>query len=63
MTRDEAIKALDEGKTLTHFSFTDKEWVRKSGNLYEFEDECLCEPDEFWKWRTHTSFDKGWKVF
>lgn len=67
MTRIEAIKALDNGKTLTHTHFTNSEWVRGIGaGLYEFEDGCKCSAHEFWFSRNECSspaFSDGWSEF
>lgn len=62
MTRNEAKKALADGKKLTHVHFTNEEWVKGVGSLYEFEDGCLCDPFEFWFFRTDSGFDSGWSL-
>lgn len=60
MTREEAIAALDDGKTLTHKYFTSSEWVRGAGCMYEFEDGVMCSPSEFWAYRRDDGFNDGW---
>lgn len=62
MKREDAIKALDKGKVLTHEYFTGDEWVRGIGaGMYEFEDGCKCTATEFWAYRQCHGFDNGWK--
>lgn len=60
MDKEQVIKALREGATLTHDWFSPDEWMKQTGLLYEFEDGCLCEPDEFWRYRTDESWNTGW---
>lgn len=64
MNKEEAIKSLDDGKTLTHHCFTSDEWVRGIGaGMYMFEDGCKCTASEFWAFRRDSAFDSGWKEF
>lgn len=63
MNREEARTALDNGHTLTQTYFTPEEWVRKVGSVYEFEDGCSCDPDEFWLYREDSGFDEGWNLY
>lgn len=61
MNKQEAIKALDMGKTLKHQSFTSSEWVRGIGlGEYEFEDGVKCSASEFWAYRKGDWFNEGW---
>ncbi|AUR89433.1 hypothetical protein NVP1123O_04 [Vibrio phage 1.123.O._10N.286.48.F3] len=60
MNKEQAIKALDEGKTLTHEHFTKSEWVRGIGaGMYEFEDGIKCSAQEFWAYRN--DFNDTWR--
>ena len=65
MTKDQALRELHNGNKITHRHFSDDEWMMLIGNrcLYAFEDGCLCEPKEFWKWRTDDSWEDGWKLY
>lgn len=62
MTKDEAIQAMEQGHKVTHRYFSADEWMRLAGRLYEFEDGCLCDPDEFWPDREE-GFDDGWSIY
>lgn len=59
MGRLDAIQALEQGKTVSHTYFSPKEWVRKEGHLYVFEDGCTCEPEQFWEDRDWLT---GWSI-
>lgn len=49
MTRDEAIKAMSEGKKVRHRYFGKDEWVTKSSNgLLTFEDGCSVSSELFY---------------
>lgn len=63
MTKDEAIKAMGEGKKLTHKNFTDNEWVTEISGNYEFEDGCRCIQIEFWRFRHGSNWDRNWSIF
>ncbi len=65
MTKDEAIEALDNGKTLTHTFFTSDEWVKGIGAaMYQFEDGVKCSASEFWKYRgRNLGFNSGWSEY
>lgn len=64
MTKAEALEAMKAGRKLTHISFCGSEWVaRLSAGLYEFEDGCVCRPQEFWRGRTGDSWQSGWSIF
>jgi len=62
MTKQEALKALEEGKTLTHHNFDAHEWVKKEGNNYLFEDGVRLTPEEFWMYRTVPSWKNDWQL-
>ena len=65
MTKNEAIKAIESGKKVRHYSFTENEWVRKAKYRvarYEFEDGNICLRSEFWDCRKDIHFNRGWEV-
>lgn len=62
MTKDEAIQAMKEGKTVAHSGFTEKEWMKQYGSGYIFEDGVKCSKQEFWHNRTQDYWEKGWRV-
>ena len=63
MTRYEAIKAMREGKKVTHEYFTPEEWATQEHGLILLEDGVRCSPAEFWKWRQTKEFNEGWEIF
>jgi len=63
MTKQEAIKAMSEGKKVTHRHFSSNEWVTIDGNQILLEDGVKCSTYEFWKWRTDPSWDSDWDIF
>lgn len=63
LTKDEAIKAMLEGKTVRHEYFTDNEWMKMNGHYeFEFEDGNKCSCDEFWIGRTGQRWFTGWSI-
>lgn len=64
MTRDEAIKAMREGKKVTHMYFDPNEWVTEtSTGRYQFEDGVICSPFEFWRYRIGKEWENDWKLY
>jgi hypothetical protein len=63
MTRAEAIKAMREGKKVTHYHFTPEEWVTQEHGMLLLEDGVRCSPGEFWKWRQDKAFDNDWNIW
>ena len=63
MTRGEAIKAMREGKKVTHKYFTPDEWATQSHGLILIEDGVKCSPAEFWTDRQSEMFADGWDLF
>jgi hypothetical protein len=63
MTRAEAIKAMREGKKVTHRYFTPEEWATQEKGEILLEDGVRCSPAEFWRDRTTQWFDDGWELF
>lgn len=63
MTKEKAIELMKAGARLTHHFFSSEEWVSiNNEGLYCFEDGCVCEPEEFWKWRQDPAWDNGWDL-
>jgi hypothetical protein len=63
MTRTEAIKAMREGKKVTHKYFSPEEWATQENGKILLEDGVRCSPYEFWKWRQDAEFDVDWEIF
>ena len=63
MTRAEAIKAMREGKKVTHEHFSSEEWATQENGQIVLEDGVRCDPDEFWKYRMSEIFNDGWTIF
>lgn len=64
MTRDEAIKALSEGKRLTHTYFSEGEWVEGINGTKDYRFECggICPAKMFWAIRFTDGFNDGWTI-
>lgn len=62
LTREEAIKALDEGERLRHRHFSDHEWIEKGGRGIICEDGCSIDQFTFWMDRSHVAFDTDWFI-
>lgn len=63
MNKEEAIKAMQEGKQVTHQYFAPGEWMTMKDGKIVLEDGVVCSPEEFWCWRTATGWDKGYMLF
>lgn len=63
MTKVEVLVAIERGEKVAHSGFTPDEWMKKNGNDYEFEDGCICTPEEFWRWRTEYYWESGWRIW
>jgi hypothetical protein len=63
MTKDEAIQAMNEGKTVRHRYFSDDEWMKKnSNNSYIFEDGVICPVNMFWSDRYQPDWEFDWEI-
>lgn len=62
LTKEEAIKALREGKKLSHRYFDSWEWIRQEGFTMIMEDGASIDTDTFWKDRDSTGFLDGWYI-
>lgn len=64
MTKDEAIKAMREGKKVTHRYLADHEWVKMlSAIQLETEDGVIHDYSQFWVMRSHSGWQNDWKIF
>ena len=63
MTKEEAIKAMSEGKKITHRYFSQDEWATISNGKILLEDGVQCSITEFFKWRKDPSFDTDWSLW
>jgi len=63
MTRPEAIKAMREGKKVTHKYFTREEWATQDHGLILLEDGVVCSPAEFWRDRANELFATDWSIW
>jgi hypothetical protein len=63
MTDNEAIAAMFQGKKVTHKSFAKDAWMKLEGIVYEFQDGCLCDFSEFWRFKLDDSWGCGWSIF
>lgn len=62
MNKQEAIQAMKEGKKVTHRWFSRDEWMTMEHGLIHLEDGVQCTPEEFWAWRTDSSWDDGYEI-
>ena len=63
MNADEAIKAIKDGKRVTHQLFADDEWIEMNKHgMYIFEDGTTCTPERFWGSRFGVSWNTGWYI-
>lgn len=63
MTKEEAIKAMSEGKKVRHRYFSKDEWVTiNSDGNYLFEDGYSASPELFWFDRQDSYWDNGWEI-
>ena len=64
MTKQEAIKSMQEGKRITHTHFDKSEWMTMNNKGYLLlEDGVQCSLTEFFRWRTDKSWDAGYSFY
>ena len=63
MTKNDAIKAMNNGKKVSHIKFTPDEWMMTSDRGYEFEDGAKCTKEEFWRFRNEEAWLSGWRLY
>ena len=63
MTKEEAIRAMSEGKKVRHRYFSKDEQVTiNSSRLYEFEDGVKVDSSLFWMDRQDSYWNDGWSL-
>lgn len=63
LSKSEAIKALAEGKKVTHRYFTDDEFIYQEGDYYVDENGYRFKPELFWWDRKSEIFEIGWSLY
>lgn len=63
MTKFEAIRAMQQGKLVTHKYFSPEEYITMQDGMIVTEEGYKCEPDEFWKWRTDSVWLDDWDYY
>lgn len=61
MTKSEAIKAMQEGHKVSHYYFTDDEWITMENGLIVTEDGYKHKPEEFWSYRKGPTWEDDYK--
>jgi len=62
MTKQEAIEAMQQGKKVTHYLFTDEEFIyMKNGEIHDENGYNL--QSEFWMWRHSKEWLTGWSIY
>lgn len=65
LTKEEAIKALEEGKRVRHRYFIGNEYmflINIQKNIYKFEDGVEVNAIDFWKHRPQEQYLTGWEI-
>jgi len=62
-SKEEALKALSEGKRLTHDYFGFGEFIQQVGGFYCDEMGYQLGIEEFWHYRRNAAFDHGWSIY
>lgn len=63
MTKNEAIKAMSEGKKVRHKYFSKDEWITQCSNgLFMFEDGVKVSEELFWFDRSEPYWDDNWEI-
>jgi len=66
MTKEEVIKALDNGEKVTHSTFIPDEFIQlypNNSTFYEDENKNLISKNQFWKYRTKIIWNNNWSIF
>ena len=63
MTKEEAIEQMKKGNKVTHFLFTDEEYITMKGDEIIDELGYYLNADAFWSHRRHEAFACGWKLY
>jgi hypothetical protein len=62
LTKQEAIQSMKEGKRVTHFFFSDNEWMTMDGDKIVTEEGYRHDANEFWSYRTGSQWDSGYSI-
>ena len=63
LTKQEAIRALKDGKNVTHQLMDDTEWFKKApDNMIVFEDGVYQDEVEFWMMRQGSQWEDGYSI-
>ena len=63
MNKQAAITEMRKGNKITHRHFSPSEWMTMKGNRILLEDGVNCFQEEFWQWRTDSTWDDGYSLF
>ena len=63
MNKQEAIEAMKKGFKVTHDYFSSDEFITMIGDKIVTEEGYSFNATEFWKYRTHESFNTGWSYY
>ena len=64
MTKQDALKALEDGLKITHRYFSNDEYIKKEDNdFYKDEQNCYLPINEFWNMRQGKNWDDGYSIF
>lgn len=65
MTKEEAILAMKQGKSVKHRFFTSNEFMfmpNPKRNEYKFEDGTICSASSFWWLRSNEKWNNDWRI-
>ena len=61
MTKKEALKAMGQGKKVTHHLFSNEEFIYMVGlNIFDEKDYIMR---DFWRYRTGDVWSEGWSIY
>lgn len=62
ITKEQAIKAMQQGRRVSHHFFAKGEWMAMVGNEILLEDGVKCSQQEFWQWRKGAEWEDGYCI-
>ena len=63
MTKNEALKALEEGKKITHKYFSNDEYICKCDSEFYMCESGYMPIGDFWNYRQSPDWDNDWSIF
>lgn len=63
MTKLEALKAMQEGKKVTHRFFSPNEWMTIDNGKILLEDGVRCTIEEFFHFRSDNLWENGFELY